>query len=75
MPSLQSRLGVVDPERYSKISPNAQTTPGMAPPDLETTRSPVMLASLPGLGSGPDAVLRQFNGGRRVPKARLLIPY
>ncbi len=49
------------------------TNPGPAL-DSNLMRSPVMLASLPGLGSGPDAVIRQFYGGRATPKQRLLIP-
>lgn len=77
MPNLQSRLSGIDPEKYVKVPGSKQPLPGnlMPPPDAEVTRSPVMLASLPGIGSGPDAILRQFNGGRRVPKSRLLIPY
>lgn len=75
MPSLDSRRSDVDPTRYTRLQSNIPNVASMPPmPDMEVTRSPIMLASLPGVGSGPDAVLRQFNGGRRVPKGRLLVP-
>ena len=37
-------------------------------------RNSYLLASLPGTASGPDSVMRQFNGGRDVPKTRLFVP-
>jgi hypothetical protein len=50
-----------------------QSTP--PPPQVnELARSPIMLASTPGMGRGPDAVLRQFYGGRAVPKSRIFTP-
>jgi hypothetical protein len=76
MPSISnSARQKVDPTKYAPAAaPATSPTPQQAPPPTAISRSPVMLASLPGIGSGPDAVLRQFNGGGSAPKSRLLVP-
>jgi len=77
MPSIQASAQKIDTSKYAPAPVPAAHTGGVtqnnAPPTA-ISRSPVMIASLPGLGSGPDAVLRQFNGGRNVPKSRILVP-
>jgi hypothetical protein len=76
MPSIQASAKKIDTAMYQPAPQPAHTggvTQNNAPPTA-ISRSPVMIASLPGLGSGPDAVLRQFNGGRNVPKSRILVP-
>ena len=71
MPSLKdSRIPV--PQSMTRLP--APATPPTPPMPDANGRSPVMLASLPGIGSGPDAIMRQFNGGRTVPMTRILVP-
>jgi hypothetical protein len=76
MPSISSSARQkIDPAKYVPVATApAPSIAQNAPPPSAISRSPVMLASLPGLGSGPDAVLRQFNGGGNAPKSRLLVP-
>lgn len=74
MPSRKDSM--VDlPANYTKVPvPTAQQMAQQQPATPQRiTRSRTMLASLPGIGSGPDAVLRQF-GGRNSPTNRLLVP-
>ena len=52
--------------------PAAPAAPNMPATDANA-RSSLMISSLPGIGSGPDAVQRQFNGGRPVTSYRLLV--
>ena len=72
----QLRVNPADVTAGRVINPQSTGPKGNIPIDqpLDLRRSPVLLASLPGLGSGPDAVVRQFNGGRSVPKQRILVP-
>ena len=72
MPSL-SASAVSRPESMTRVAPAAATAPTPPLPN-PTGRSTVMLAGLPGIGSGPDAILRQFQGGREVPMQRILVP-
>lgn len=59
--------------RYQPQTPMpADAPPQLIPPRNEMARSPVMLASLPGTGSSPDAILRQHLGGRTSSGGRFL---
>ena len=68
MPTANASTGA-DMSNYRPAGP--QQPPAIPPADTGNGRSPVMLASLPGLNSGPDAVLRQFRGGRGAPQGRI----
>ena len=68
MPTMKKSANV-DLSGYTPISVPATFTPAQPfPPELR--RSPVMIASLPGVMGGADAVIRQYNGGTVIPKGR-----
>ena len=65
-----------DMSGYEATPPAApvQQPPAGIAPRTGMERHPMMIASMPGISSGPDAILRQFNGGRAVPQSRIYVP-
>jgi hypothetical protein len=73
MPTLSSSRVELPEDKYQPAAPRQRSNIRQAG-DSPIQRSPAMLASLPGMGSGPDAVLRQFYSTRDVPQQRILVP-
>jgi hypothetical protein len=48
----------------------AENAPSTAPVPDATAQSPLMISSLPGLVTGADGVIRQYYGGRALPRIR-----
>ena len=72
MPTARQSVG--DLSGYVPATPANPTPMPVAPGPTGLERSNVMLACLPGVSSGPDAVIRQFNGGRTAPQSRIFVP-
>lgn len=72
MPSARSTMQM-PMDGYEEKPPAMMPPPQHQFPSVPSSmaRSPIMLASLPNVGSAPDAILRQHLGGRAVPGGRL----
>lgn len=75
MPSISTRTTPIT-STHVRATPNPVGV-GAAPAHMPTPqppylgRNPVMLSSLPTIGTAEDASLRQFYGGRNLPMRRL----
>lgn len=80
MPALKDSFVELDPNRYQKIPPLANSygptfMPSLPPePPIVIRRSPVLISSLPIISTNVDGITRQFYGGRTLPMRRLITP-